>query len=486
MAAPVQYNDQANFPLGARIYGVSIVPETTGRILFVDSTNTANKGDDTNHGNTPQAPFATIDFAIGQCTASRGDIIKVLPGHTETLTAAGAINLDVAGVTIEGLGEGRSRPTITLASAVTASIDFNAASCILKNIVIDMTGIDNIGQGGGSAGGIRLLAADCVVMNCELIIATTGNQVRNAIGASTSAHRSKVINNLIAGSATAGPLSAINVSGAGAITVDGLEISYNRIIGDFSTAAININMTDIARNFFIHDNTIIASGSNEPSLIIVVGAGSSGIVAYNQMAGTNLTNIYSPGLVDAKGFVNVENYGYDIDTSGLLGVPLPIVGTQLPANVSTLDQILGQEFSFLQANYLVVTADFSSATWNTIGTHEILTVPAQGLRIIIVPEIVTTLTSGGAATLSLGEEAAGTSIIGATAVAALTAGKFWLTATPAAAFAKTSVIDRIVHTLDIGFAVAAFAFTGGRIDFHIWTVPVTNNGIGSVGAGGAL
>lgn len=482
MAAPVQYNDQANFPLGARIYGVSIVPETTGRILFVDSTNTANKGDDTSHGGTPQSPFATIDFAIGQCTASRGDIIKVLPGHTETLTAAGGINLDVAGVTVEGLGEGRSRPTITLASAVTASIDFNAANCVLKNIVVDMTGIDNIGQGGGSAGGIRVLAADCSLVNCELIIATTGNQVRSAIGVSASAHRAKIINNLIAGSATAGPINAIIVSGVGATTVDGIEISYNRIIGDFSTAAIYVNMTDVARNFFIHDNTIIASGTNEASLIVFVGTGSSGIVAYNQMAGTNISNIYTSAI----GFVNVENYGYDIDTSGLLGVPLPLVGTQLPTNASLIDQIIGQEFSFYQANYVAVTADFSSATWNTIGTHEILTVPAQGMRVIIIPEIVTTLTSGGAATLSLGEEAAGTSIIGATAVAALTAGKFWLTATPAAAFAKSSVIDRVVHTLDIGFAVAAFAFTGGRIDFHIWTIPLTNNGSVNAGAGGAL
>lgn len=79
---------------------------------------------------------ATIDAAVGYCTASRGDVILVAPGHTEALSSATALNLDVAGVTIVGLGEGSLRPTITLDTATTATIPVSAANVSVKNMIL--------------------------------------------------------------------------------------------------------------------------------------------------------------------------------------------------------------------------------------------------------------------------------------------------------------------------------------------------------------
>src|SRR5262245_26293874 len=76
-----------------------------GNVFFVQSTHT-NKGDSAGKGQTPDAPFATLDYAIGQCTADQGDLIVVLPGHVETVTGAAGVALDVAGVTVLGLGAG--------------------------------------------------------------------------------------------------------------------------------------------------------------------------------------------------------------------------------------------------------------------------------------------------------------------------------------------------------------------------------------------
>ena len=102
------------------------------RVFFVDSNG---GGSTTSGGRTPAAAFTTIDSAIGACTANRGDVILVMAGHAETISAAGGIAADVAGVSIIGLGKGTSRPTLTL-SATDSTIAVSAANVTFKNLVI--------------------------------------------------------------------------------------------------------------------------------------------------------------------------------------------------------------------------------------------------------------------------------------------------------------------------------------------------------------
>lgn len=75
---------------------------------------------------------STIDAAIGSCVASRGDVIYVMPGHTEAVTAT-SIALDVAGVSIIGLGSGALKPTLTF-GATDSKINVTAANCTLRNL----------------------------------------------------------------------------------------------------------------------------------------------------------------------------------------------------------------------------------------------------------------------------------------------------------------------------------------------------------------
>ncbi len=101
-----------------------------GSVFFVGSGVTGAT-DAAGYGDSPDAPFATLDYAIGQCTANKGDVIYVLPGHAETTTA---IALDVAGVKIKGLGYGRSRPSLTATTAATDLLNVTAANCVLENV----------------------------------------------------------------------------------------------------------------------------------------------------------------------------------------------------------------------------------------------------------------------------------------------------------------------------------------------------------------
>jgi len=144
---------------GDLIYQMGGVPVTgdftTGNVFFVSS----GSGSNSNPGKAKNAPFATLDYAIGQCTATNGDIIYLMPGHAETTTAIAA---DVAGVTILGLGRGRARPTITASTTASDLIDVTVANVTIQNIRL-------VGAASGCTGLIHLAAAaDFACVNCSL------------------------------------------------------------------------------------------------------------------------------------------------------------------------------------------------------------------------------------------------------------------------------------------------------------------------------
>lgn len=109
--------------------GAPVIPFTTGSVFFVQSGHAA--ASDNNPGTDVDKPLATVDAAIGKCTANKGDVIVLMPGHAETVTAT-SIALDVAGVTIIGVGNGSNRATFTFGAAA-ATITVSAADCKWSN-----------------------------------------------------------------------------------------------------------------------------------------------------------------------------------------------------------------------------------------------------------------------------------------------------------------------------------------------------------------
>jgi hypothetical protein len=112
--------------------GLSLL--TNGQVLFVDSGHAnALDADDAVHGHKIDMPLATIDYAIGLCTADQGDTILVAPGHTEAISAASGIDVDVDDVTIIGLGIRSKRPIISF-TAQASTLEINADNVTLKNL----------------------------------------------------------------------------------------------------------------------------------------------------------------------------------------------------------------------------------------------------------------------------------------------------------------------------------------------------------------
>jgi hypothetical protein len=132
------YSNYPNgFTNGITIRNIPITIAHPGHVFWVDGSSTtpvrgAVGGQNGNPGTFTQ-PFATIDFAIGKCLASRGDVIMVKPGHSEDIAAAAGIALDVAGVAIVGLGMGSLRPQITF-SETDSTFTVTAANCSVYNV----------------------------------------------------------------------------------------------------------------------------------------------------------------------------------------------------------------------------------------------------------------------------------------------------------------------------------------------------------------
>lgn len=131
-------NFPGGFAAGITIRGMPVAVTHPGKVFWVSNSGVfSDRQIGTSDGNkgTYDASFSTITGALAQCTANRGDIIFVKPGHAETVSAAAGIVLNKAGVAIIGLGQGSTRPTITLGTANTATITVTANNVTVSNFL---------------------------------------------------------------------------------------------------------------------------------------------------------------------------------------------------------------------------------------------------------------------------------------------------------------------------------------------------------------
>lgn len=78
-----------NFPNGVSSFGITLfgggggIPTTFGTVYFVDPTNGSNGND----GMSPDAAFATVEFALTQCVSGNDDVICLRGNATHNLAA---------------------------------------------------------------------------------------------------------------------------------------------------------------------------------------------------------------------------------------------------------------------------------------------------------------------------------------------------------------------------------------------------------------
>jgi hypothetical protein len=238
-----------------------------GNVLYVHSgTGTAS-----GPGFSPETAYSTIDAAVGACTADNNDVIVVLPGHVETVTAAAGLALDVAGVTVLGTGSGRQRGRINYTTNAAASVDVTAARVTIDNLVFTMIGVDAV------TAGINVSGADFVLQNCEIEFADGTNQATLALLTAATASRMIVRNNYFHGSANAGTAAAIRHAAG-----DDVQIVDNVIVGNFTTSLGGIDNTAAVANLQVHRN-VITNGTASSTKAMVWHASTTGCFSNNRM-----------------------------------------------------------------------------------------------------------------------------------------------------------------------------------------------------------
>lgn len=279
---------KTNFPrVGGqtRVDSFTRYAQPSGNVFFVDSVT----GTSTGPGFSPQTAFATISQAVAAATATNGDVVFLVPGHAETVTAAAGVAIGVAGVQVIGLGTGRARPVITFTTAVAASFDITAANVLVKNLVL-VCGIDN------QTAMVNVTGADVAFEDCEF--ETNTGTVGAALGILTAATatRLRVENCFFHGPATnSGTTTTAQIQHE--VGVDYI-IRNNLFVGKCTQ---NItNATTVLRGHIDNNRFVTYTGTKA----INMAAASTPFITNNRI---NVPSGTAP-IVAAAGFVCANSY----------------------------------------------------------------------------------------------------------------------------------------------------------------------------------
>lgn len=263
------YSNYPNgFPNGVIINGVPLQQTNPGKVFWVNNSSVlapnAIAGSNGNKG-TYLAPFSTINYAVSQCVANRGDVIIVGAGHTETVSASGGVAISKAGIAIIGLGTGSLRPTLNC-TATASTVLSSATNCIMSNILVT-GGIDAV------VSPIVASAADCIFDKIEYRDVT--GQCTDGIVTTAGADRLKILNFIYNGATAAGTNAAIAIVGG-----TDIEITIDKMDGNFAVGGIDIRTT-ATTDLFVHDVKSFRTRNAADIFLVDTITGSTGQIGPN-------------------------------------------------------------------------------------------------------------------------------------------------------------------------------------------------------------
>lgn len=302
------------FASGVALRGVPLFESFGGNVFWVNSA----RGSNGNKG-TREKPFATLDYAIGRCTASNGDVIILAPNHAETITGAGGITADVAGITIIGMGTYNQRPRFLMDGGTTVTFVVSADDVTIQNCVFASGHADVVRCFNVTAKGFS-----CI--ECEFVDNTTDENFLVAIGCSSTTDNNadglKVI-----GCRYISPDAACTNLISHAADIDNLVATDNFVCLDAATAApmiLSATGKDL-RGLLVLRNYVVHGMTANDLFIDNDTAVNTGIVAHNRIGHHDVTGAHS--LIDVDGVRLFDNLS--VSTDLLSGVIIPAADVDL-------------------------------------------------------------------------------------------------------------------------------------------------------------
>lgn len=285
------------------VFSIESQDISTGDRFYVDSGSATTS----TSGDNPDRPFATIDEAINKATANNGDIIYVMPGHSETISGATELVPDKAGLLIKGLGFGADRPKLDFDNTA-GQVLVSGANTRFENFVFECS-VDSL------VAAIQITGSNVTLFNCEFSAPTTAENPLIWVLSTAAANHIHLIDCYTSGlgNTEAGPASVVSLVGA-----DDLVITGCNFFGNYSVAAIS-NPTTAADRVTIRDNQI-SNLNTTADLMIDLQADTTGHIHGNVGRCGDATP--ATGAIDPGNCTQSENYAANLDaeTGALCGV----------------------------------------------------------------------------------------------------------------------------------------------------------------------
>lgn len=230
-----------------------------------------------------EKPVTTIDAAINLCTdTTKVYEIHVAELHSEAITTASAIDVDVNNVAIIGHGRGDKQAKVTFGNAV-ATLEVNADNALITGMHFQAT-VTSVATGIDIKDG----ADDYMIVGNRFTAATLGtDEFLDSVSVTTS-DRGIIAGNYV-DMDEAGAQSAFHLVGA----CLGCNIYDNYVVGDYAVGCVE-GITAAAEQVLIENNTLVNgvhSGLNTVACISLF-TGTTGFIQRNNI----YTNVATPNL----------------------------------------------------------------------------------------------------------------------------------------------------------------------------------------------
>lgn len=245
-----------------------VVMEPGSRVAaYVRSTGAVSDEDPVVATNLVQ----TLAAGLARCRSGKNDVVFVLPGHVETVTATTLTGL-VAGTRVIGCGRGSSRPTFTW-GATTSQFVMNKADVVFLNCIFNCNGAVVVKA-------FAVTAADNAIIGCDIDVGSVAATNLSTIGVSIEAGADRFLlsQNYIHSVALATPTTVVAVSGV----QDGASILDNKIYAATSVATVGVvHVSAAATNLEISRNLFWNKLAAGTACFSATGVASTGVLANN-------------------------------------------------------------------------------------------------------------------------------------------------------------------------------------------------------------
>lgn len=286
MALPGTYTDVSALRINGQVIDPNPRPEgarggiASAKTLYVCSgggLETGLTGDGTDINYPKSTLLGAITALAGR--ANKGDVIYVLPGHTESISAADYFS---AGTTasyfsVIGLGNGTNRPAFTWTTATSTWL-LDTAGVEIVNCRLFLAGAHAAGSALTVAAPITVSGNNCRIVGCEIFWGFDADQIVGD-GIIVTGDGFEFINNKCLAATAAVPSNTfLTLTGA-----DDCVIRGNWIEGatDATTrGVVDVETTECLR--MIVENNYISNTLANSTIAFSPLASSTGYVAYNR------------------------------------------------------------------------------------------------------------------------------------------------------------------------------------------------------------